>query len=60
MGSGVLTFGGEGGGLAISLVTGLVGFVCLGVVGGLDSVSDGCLLETRDFSVASLSKTISS
>ena len=54
-GSGVLAFGGDGGGLAMSFVSGLVGRTCLGVVGGRDSASEGCLLETIDFSVGSRS-----
>ena len=59
-GSGVLAFGGEGGGLATSFVIGFVGLTCLGVVGGRDSASDGCLLETIDFSVGSRSNPNSS
>ena len=55
IGSGDLIFGGDGGGLETSFLIGLVGLTCLGVVGGRDSVSEGCLLETRDFSVGSRS-----
>ena len=45
-GSGVLTFGGDSGGLDISLATGFVGLICLGVDGGRGSRSDGSLLDT--------------
>lgn len=55
-GSGVFSLGGDGG-LAISFVTGFVGLTCFGVVGGRDSASDGCLLES---SVASRSKAAAS